>query len=181
MEDCDTVPCLDLSGFDVSLSDEDIEPTHWKGPLKDQLVQALTEVGFLQVTGHGIPQESIQRCFASGQRFFDKSIDYKMQFYRDFTKTRCGYVPMSGSTKETDIVTETFDLNKPPDIKECLDICHSCDNWTDVEFQRHASDLIRFSQRLVSRLLVLLGHGLAPENPGLFQSCFKVRPFILQR
>lgn len=53
------VRIIDLSDFDQR-----------KAEIADQLWQAATEIGFFQVSGHGIPLDDINAAFANAERFF---------------------------------------------------------------------------------------------------------------
>ncbi|WP_370162701.1 isopenicillin N synthase family dioxygenase [Limimaricola soesokkakensis] len=60
------VPLIDLSDFEAR-----------KPEIADQLWQAATEIGFFQLTGHGIPQAQINAAFEMTARFFDLAQEVK--------------------------------------------------------------------------------------------------------
>ncbi|WP_172328502.1 isopenicillin N synthase family oxygenase [Mangrovicoccus sp. HB161399] len=63
------VPVIDLSDFDAR-----------KAEIAGQLWQAATEVGFFQVTGHGIAEEDIDLAFDTAWEFFELPEEVKAQY-----------------------------------------------------------------------------------------------------
>lgn len=48
--------------------------------IDDEIWAAATDIGFFQVTGHGIPQEQIDAAFALAEAFFDLPAETKQQW-----------------------------------------------------------------------------------------------------
>ncbi|KAI7838916.1 hypothetical protein COHA_007322 [Chlorella ohadii] len=51
-----------------------------KHEIAQQLFKAASEVGFFYITDHGIPQEEIDRAFATGINFLDREKEFKTQW-----------------------------------------------------------------------------------------------------
>jgi len=79
----------------------------------DALGKAAREVGFLYVTGHGIPAPLFDRLLEAAARFFAEPPERKMEVYIGRSANHRGYVPageevFSGGTKDA---KEAFDLS----------------------------------------------------------------------
>ncbi|MCY4663283.1 MAG: hypothetical protein OXC00_01310 [Acidimicrobiaceae bacterium] len=98
------VPLVDLSGA--------FEP----GPRRDDAVDAMRraceDVGFLVITGHGVPDALVQRVDAASRRLFALPLDQKMAWARASDNLR-GYVPLRSST-----LALAHDEVTPPDLSE---------------------------------------------------------------
>ncbi len=66
--DVDTIPMIDLSDFAARRSE-----------ITEQLWQAATEVGFFQLTNHGIALQDISKAFALSEQFFALDAEQKQQ------------------------------------------------------------------------------------------------------
>jgi len=95
----------------------DIQPLR-EGSLEDQLAvarqigQAARDVGFFQVTGHGIPEQRREQLLAQAQRYFAQSEDQKMADYIGLSSDHRGYVPPGEESPDPTKrdVKEAFDL-----------------------------------------------------------------------
>jgi len=63
------IRCIDLNGIGERQAEID-----------DEIWAAATDIGFFQVTGHGIPQQQIDEAFGLAEAFFDLSADTKEQW-----------------------------------------------------------------------------------------------------
>lgn len=55
--------------------------------------QAASAVGFLYVTGHGIPADKIKALREASRQFFAQPLEQKMQYYIGASKSHKGFVP----------------------------------------------------------------------------------------
>ena len=98
------VPLVDLSGA--------FEP----GPRRDDVVEtirlACEDVGFLVITGHGVPEEVVGRVDAAARRLFALPLAEKMAWARASDNLR-GYVPLKSSA-----LALAHDEVTPPDLAE---------------------------------------------------------------
>jgi isopenicillin N synthase-like dioxygenase len=84
----------------------------------DALCRAYERVGFAGITGHGVPQDLIDRCFAASRAFHAAPIERKQSiainaFHR-------GYMGIATST----VVTSTVARNTKPNLSESLLVMH---------------------------------------------------------
>ncbi|HEY8943764.1 MAG TPA: 2-oxoglutarate and iron-dependent oxygenase domain-containing protein [Polyangiaceae bacterium] len=105
------VPLVDISGLDTNLTTLDRAAV-------DQMGRAASEVGFLYVTGHGIPPALIRDLERAAQAFFALPEEIKLRYYIGRSSNHRGYVPPGeevfyGKTRDT---KEAFDLSRdlPP-------------------------------------------------------------------
>jgi isopenicillin N synthase-like dioxygenase len=79
----------------------------------EQLGKAAQDVGFLYVTGHGIPVATIEKLIAKTREYFSQPFDRKMEDYIGNSVNHSGYVPegeeqFSSATKDN---KEAYDVN----------------------------------------------------------------------
>lgn len=67
------LPIVDLSPFHRDVSQPE------KKAKADQLVAACKDVGFVYITGHGVPQSEIEEAFAISKKFYDLPTEEKMK------------------------------------------------------------------------------------------------------
>jgi len=82
----DHIPVIDISGL---YSDKLAE----RQSVADQIADAATNVGFLYIKGHRIPQPLIDALLAQTRAFFARSETEKMRFYIGNSVNHSGYVP----------------------------------------------------------------------------------------
>jgi len=101
------IPLIDISalgGRDASAHRKVVE----------NIRDAATDVGFLYVSGHGIPGEAIDRLHAAAAEFFARPLSEKMEVYIGLSHNHRGYVPegeecFAGGTADA---KEAFDLSR---------------------------------------------------------------------
>ena len=98
------VPLVDLAGA--------FEPGRRRDEVVDTIRRACEGVGFLVITGHGVPDGLVQRVDAASRRLFSLPLDEKMAWVRASDNLR-GYVPMGGSA-----LALAHDEVTPPDLSE---------------------------------------------------------------
>ena len=113
----DKIPVVDISalgGGDRARHDDVIR----------QLRHASEHVGFLYVSGHGVPEPALAGLLGAAKRFFALPMDEKMQVYIGLSRNHRGYVPegeevFAGGTPDA---KEAFDLSidLPPDDPDYL-------------------------------------------------------------
>jgi isopenicillin N synthase-like dioxygenase len=107
----DAVPVIDISGyFSGSAAD--------KRRVVQQTGEACRTIGFLVVTGHGVPDELIRRTEATGRAFFDLPDAEKRRFGTPDPNIYRGYYAV-----ETNAVAYSRDDRvAPPDYRELFSI-----------------------------------------------------------
>jgi isopenicillin N synthase-like dioxygenase len=100
------IPVIDVSALLTS------PPTSW-GPTVNALGKAAREVGFLYVSGHGVPQRLFYDLLSVTKQFFALPMDSKMEVYIGKSRNHRGYVPIGeevfyGGTTD---FKEAFDLS----------------------------------------------------------------------
>jgi isopenicillin N synthase-like dioxygenase len=101
------VPCIDLSEF---LADAPGAAAQ----LAAAVGQACEQIGFLTITGHGVPAGLIERTAAAARAFFDLS-DAEKKLLK--LTAGAGYSPLQGET-----LAATLGQKAPADLKESLNI-----------------------------------------------------------
>ncbi|MBL7495810.1 isopenicillin N synthase family oxygenase [Frankia sp. CNm7] len=110
------VPLIDISGLRGGPADRD--------RVVAEIGHAAREVGFLQITGAGVPPALFAGLLAAARRFFALPMDEKMKVYIGASKNHRGYVPegeevFSAGGRDR---KEAFDLSLdlPPDDPDHL-------------------------------------------------------------
>ncbi len=100
------IPVIDVSSLLTS------PPESW-GSTVSELGKAAREVGFLYVSGHGVPQSHFDGLLSATKQFFDLPMERKMDVYIGNSRNHRGYVPIGeevfyGGTTD---YKEAFDLS----------------------------------------------------------------------
>jgi isopenicillin N synthase-like dioxygenase len=85
----DAVPEIDISG----LSSANLSQ---RAAVAQQLGDAARNVGFMYVSGSGVPDAVFDRMHNASQMFFEQSMDTKMAVYIGNSRNHRGYVPEGG-------------------------------------------------------------------------------------
>lgn len=112
----DSIPVIDIAAL-VDGSDE--------AGVAARLRDAAERVGFLYVTGHGIPQSMVDGMFAQARDFFDRPQDEKMSVHIGNWPVHRGYFPLFEENTDpamTADLKEGFDIGRDlgPDDPEVL-------------------------------------------------------------
>jgi len=76
---------------------------------------ACEEVGFVVISGHGVPEETIQRLFERGYAFFDQPADVKARWHPTGPAQQRGYHGMA-----TRGLSATLGKDAPKDLRESV-------------------------------------------------------------
>jgi len=101
-----SIPVIDISGLGAPDPDQ-------RQAVAKALGDAAREVGFLQITGHGIPKALRQGLIDEARSFFARPLEEKMRFYIGQSSNHSGYVPegeeqFAGGSKD---LKEAYDVN----------------------------------------------------------------------
>lgn len=104
------VPIIDLSPYRSGTPEG-------KAAVAARVDQACRDIGFLVVSGHGIPEALIERTHAVSRRFFERPHAEKLAVDRPAPDQVRGYSAVGGEG-----LSFSLDEPTPPDIKESLSI-----------------------------------------------------------
>jgi isopenicillin N synthase-like dioxygenase len=105
-----TIPVIDISPF------KDGDATARKCVV-EKVAQACVEIGFLIISGHGIPSNTIQNIVTTSKAFFALDPKEKSKVARARPEIIRGYGGM-----ESEGLAYTQDEETPPDLKEVFDV-----------------------------------------------------------
>jgi isopenicillin N synthase-like dioxygenase len=106
------IPIIDVSGL-YGTEDE-------RQAVAAELGRAAREVGFLYVTGSGVPEEYFQAVLEQTKRYFALPLEEKLKTYIGQSSNHRGYVPTG---EEGDYgAKDDSGGSKPPDLKEAFDL-----------------------------------------------------------
>ncbi len=105
----DRIPLVDIAPLLGSDAAE-------KSRVAKAMAQAASDVGFLYITGHGVPDALIERLRAQAAAFFSLPLPLKQKYYIGLSKAHRGYVPAGEETFYTTAEAkvdkkEAFDLS----------------------------------------------------------------------
>lgn len=149
----DRIPIIDISAL-VDGSNE--------AGVAARLRDAAERVGFLYVTGHGIPQTMIDGMFAQAQTFFDRAEEEKMAVHIGKWPVHRGYFPLFEENTDpamTADLKEGFDIGRDlgaddPEVLAGLPL-HGANQWPqgDSAFRETADAYFNALCRLGERLM----------------------------
>jgi isopenicillin N synthase-like dioxygenase len=105
------IPVVDVSG--LFGTDEE------RATVAETLGRAARDVGFLYVTGSGVPDELFRDLLTVTKSFFGLPVEEKMKVYIGNSTNHRGYVPTG---EEGGYVSELPDDKRPDDLKEAFDL-----------------------------------------------------------
>lgn len=101
-----SIPLIDISGLYSA------DPAQ-RQAVAQELGRAARDVGFLQITGHGISRELRQGLIEQARTFFARPLEEKMRFYIGNSTNHSGYVPEGEEqfAEGTKDLKEAYDVN----------------------------------------------------------------------
>jgi isopenicillin N synthase-like dioxygenase len=105
-----TVPIIDISGFRAGTDDD-------RRAIAREVADACTDIGFLVVSGHGVPEEVVDGLYRASRTFFELPLEQKMAVARPRPDQIRGY-----SGVESESLGNLEGEAAPPDLKELFDI-----------------------------------------------------------
>jgi isopenicillin N synthase-like dioxygenase len=143
-------PVVDIAPF--------VAGTGEAGRVVGEVQEALSELGFMYVRGHGISPAVLQRAQESSRYFFAQPVASKSRFaYRqDDLDANFGFHGLEA---------ERLDISSAPDLKESFSMRNAsavtrADRWPGEEFRRTALDLYEASLSAGYRILRVMAAGL---------------------
>jgi len=100
------IPVIDIAGFETG-------DTTTRGSIANAIARAVEEIGFLTVTGHGIPKATIQRMRDSAWTLFGLPVEVKLGASDSVMNLNRGYTPFLGEYNGS-----TGDDKAPADLRE---------------------------------------------------------------
>ncbi|MFH3478791.1 isopenicillin N synthase family dioxygenase [Xanthobacter variabilis] len=177
--DFTSIPLVDMSGL---RSDDAAERTR----VARELGEAARTVGFVYLTGHGIPQQKFDAVLAMAKTFFSLPLAEKMKVYIGNSTNHRGYVPEGeevfyGATKD---LKEAYDLSidLPADDAEYRagNPLVGPNQWPDVPGFREVVQDYYNSTFEVGRLLLRGFCTAMEEAPDRFEAVLKRPPSQLR-
>ncbi|KAI0775945.1 Clavaminate synthase-like protein [Trametes elegans] len=123
-EDAFRIPLIDFSKYRNAATAAEKEQT------AQDIVRGFTEVGFIYLNNHGIPQETVQDAFQKSAEFFELPIEKKAELaWRDPRANR-GFVQVGRErvTQSADAEEIKQLREKAPDYKESMEIGRDWDH-----------------------------------------------------
>lgn len=170
-------------------------PTHPRDMLIQEIIEILSSIGFLYITGHGIPQDLLSRTSLQNQLFFGLPDEIKQQHVSGRDRARRGYSSvatenfgsLAGERKPNDLV-EKFRFG--PEVSSSESDPYYLSNECKVHFapnewgqlpESFRDTILEYSeaiQRLSIKILEILAIGLC-ESPNYFTASMDHHTSIL--
>lgn len=103
------IPIIDIASFFLGGGAK-------RRAVADAVDQACTELGFLIVSGHGVPEALIEEMRRVSREFFDLPLEAKLRLRMPADRYR-GYISLGNEA-----LANSLDQTSPPDIKESFSI-----------------------------------------------------------
>ncbi|MEQ8839378.1 MAG: 2-oxoglutarate and iron-dependent oxygenase domain-containing protein [Acidimicrobiales bacterium] len=149
------VPVIDVAG----LTSDD---PRVRSSVAAEIGEACRTIGFLSVTGHGVPDEVIDAAFAATRQVFDLSFDEKMKSAWDDQHPDRGYDPPG---------SQRLGADAAPDLKEAWAFSperfagssrmHGANQWPDLPsfrapIERYHNEAMRLCERILGAMALSL-------------------------
>jgi isopenicillin N synthase-like dioxygenase len=142
--------------------------------VSQQLVDAFVNVGFVYLSGHGIPMEQIDRIYSLSKWFFQMPMEEKVKLAWKTPEANRGYVA-PGRERVSLVGQDVKELRVFPDIKESMEIgkepCTEFENnWPEnnPEFRKLMMEFYNVCHDLNAKVMDAIGIGLG-LNSGFFE------------
>ena len=165
-------PIFDLSRFEAA------DPAG-KAILGQEVDHICRETGFLAISGHGVPQETIDRAWTAARAFFDLPAEEKLRSKAPYPGYPYGYLG-----PELEALAKSRGEDTPPDLKEsfnggplavpdglddeqALAFCYAQTIWPDAPegFRDAWTDYYRAMEDLAARIMRVFAVALTlPED-----------------
>lgn len=174
-----SIPLVDISGLRSERAED-------RARVAGELARAAREVGFLYVTGHGVPEALFEGVRAMAERFFAQPLEAKMDVYIGRSTNHRGYVPegeevFQGASKDS---KEAYDLSidLAPDDPACRDghVLLGPNQWPDLPGFREAVQAYYDATFAVGRLLLRGFAQAMGEAPDHFEDVLSCPPSQLR-
>lgn len=111
------IPLVDFSAFRSGI-------TSGRRQVADDVVRGFKEVGFIYLTGHGIPSETIENVYKKSAEFFKLPEEIKEQIAWDDPRANRGYVRIGRElvTQSSDAAEIAALRKQTPDTKQTMEI-----------------------------------------------------------
>lgn len=150
MDNRSQTPVIDIGALDRG--------GHDAARVKEAVRRALTESGFMYITGHGIDPTTVSGAFAAARRFFELP---------RATKDRFGYGSVADNFGFQGIEVESLDPTGVPDLKEAftmrnaLAVAAQTARWPHAEFRDSALAFYDAALSAAHRIMRILAACLA--------------------
>lgn len=158
------IPIVDFTEVAVTLDDNEI-PSASLQSCAEQIVEALSGIGFVYVRNHGIPKEQVQEAFRLSKEFF--SLDSEVK--RSYKEKSC----QAMNRGFIDIGKESLDP-RYYEVRESfnVDVTSGFNFPKEVEgFEAMIIDFFASCSKLALRMLTLMGLGLKLEDKNVIKNC----------
>src|SRR5262245_13621140 len=103
-----TVPIVDIAPFLAGSSEG-------KQQVAREVGRACEAIGFLAITGHGVPADLVETTYALAREFFDLPVEEKLKVRT--TPAGVGYMPL-----QLESLAASLGQKTPADLKESMNV-----------------------------------------------------------